>query len=544
MASICPPTFPSSRTEPISHTLSVVNSRFISSKPNRRSLHSGISLSRFSDSTLCCRCGGSSAGGGDDSDSGFEDSWRWDFGIQETIRNAIKRFENYLGSFKDASENGSVVTGDEEEDDWDWARWRKHFLEVEEEEQIVSILKSQLANAIEKEDYEDAAKIKVNIAAATTNDTVGKVMSYMKKYVDEESYRDAALLRDYAGAGLVGWWAGISEDHSDPYGRIIHISAEYGRYVARSYSPRQLATASAGAPLFEVYLTNSKHGGFKQQAVYLKRRGAPRDLYVPSVKPSGTSRGLDSHDVRDTKSKLFERNSEDTEDGEDRDDDSSFDTVLRDMIPGVKVKVVKMTAQEKVDMDLISKVIEQIIDEDEEEKDYENTDTEDEAKSENSEEQNDIELDSGNEVAEDSGKSRIAVEVIINDGFIQKMSRGTHVKDLLRVPAKLEKRDRLSFKFTVEEESSDHLPGGQLPQNKRPKLQGQLSMDHVMLDLVKSIGKGKVPMKVLKDVGELINLTLIQDRNRQPLSGSTMFNRIDVSPTLDPLNGDQLYLLI
>lgn len=36
----------------------------------------------------------------------------------------------------------------------------------------------------------------------------------------------------------VGWWSGISEDASDPYGRIIHISAEYGRYIARSYSPR------------------------------------------------------------------------------------------------------------------------------------------------------------------------------------------------------------------------------------------------------------------------------------------------------------------
>lgn len=39
---------------------------------------------------------------------------------------------------------------------------------------------SQLASAIESEDYEDAARIKVAIAAAATSDTVGRAMSYLK----------------------------------------------------------------------------------------------------------------------------------------------------------------------------------------------------------------------------------------------------------------------------------------------------------------------------------------------------------------------------
>lgn len=36
---------------------------------------------------------------------------------------------------------------------------------------------SQLGNAVYKEEYEDAARLKVAIAAAATNDSVGRVMS-------------------------------------------------------------------------------------------------------------------------------------------------------------------------------------------------------------------------------------------------------------------------------------------------------------------------------------------------------------------------------
>ncbi|KAH6773215.1 UvrB/UvrC domain protein [Perilla frutescens var. frutescens] len=544
MASICPPTFPSPRTDPNPQKFNFANSRFSSSKFGR-GLQSGVSLSRVSDSSLCCRCNDRRSSVGDSSDSGAEDTWRWSLGIQETFRNAIKRFDNYLSSLRDQRADGTLVVAekwrddDGEEEEWDWERWRKHFLEVDEQERIVSILKSQLANAIEREDYEEAARIKVAIAAAARSDTVGRVMSHLKKYVDEEQYGDAALIRDHAGAGLVGWWA--SEDANDPYGRIIHISAEYGRYIARSYSPRQLATASVGAPLFEVYLRNNKRGAYKQQAVYLKRRGAPEDLYIPSFKSPGGSRSLDSRDVRDNKSKLFERSSEETEDAEDRDDDIGFDNILRDMIPGVKVKVVKVTAPEKADRDILSKVIEQIIDEEEEEKDYEieSADTDTEIKSDNDDEHSDSDLDSGSEIAEEDEQHQIALQVVVGDGFLQRLSHGAHAKDLLRVPARLEKKGRMTFTFTVEEDSNEHLSGGdgQSAKSKRATLPGQRSIDHVMLDFVKSIGKGKIPMKVLKDVGELINQTLNQARNSQPLSGSTTFSRIDVSSSSDPLNG-------
>ncbi|KAK1396753.1 hypothetical protein POM88_006616 [Heracleum sosnowskyi] len=41
----------------------------------------------------------------------------------------------------------------------------------------------------------------------------------------------------YTKRGKVGWWAGVSQDHKDPYGHIIHIYPEHGRFVAKSYSP-------------------------------------------------------------------------------------------------------------------------------------------------------------------------------------------------------------------------------------------------------------------------------------------------------------------
>lgn len=458
----------------------------------------------------------------------------------------MKRFDDYVNSFWNQDKRaGSEVKGGldyegVELQDWDWEQWRKHFSDVDEQERIVSVLKSQLASAINREDYEDAARLKVAIAAATTNDTIAKAMSHLNRAVLEERYGDAALLRDYAGAGLVGWWAGISEDTHDPYGCIIHISAEHGRYVARSYSPRQLATAKDGAPLFEIFFI-SKKGEYKQQAVYLKRRKAPLDFPIPSFKTSAGTSNFDSLGSTEERSGLLEENAEDSTDSDERDEDSSLENTLRDLIPGVKVKVLKVTAPGKVDKDIISRVVEQIIEEEDEEQDIEleSTDADDEVKDENDEEEDDIVLDADNGIPYGEEQSQIAVKVVVG-GLVSKFAPGSQPKDLLRVPARLEKHGRFSFTFTVDEEDDNkRIAGGdgKTSPNKKAKLQGLRNVDHVMLDLAKFIGKGRIPMKVLKDVGELINLTLNQARNHQPLSGSTTFSRIDIPGNQDPLNG-------
>jgi hypothetical protein len=424
------------------------------------------------------------------------------------------------------------------EEDWDWERWRKHFDEVDEQELVVSLLKSQLSHAVSLEDYEDASSLKVAIAAAATNDTVGRVLSHLNRAIKEERYRDAAIVRDYAGAGLVGWWAGISEDSNDPYGRIIRISAEHGRYVARSYSPRQLATATAGIPLFEIFLTVNKKGEYKQQAVYLRRMRAPRDFTVVSSKPLDPTGSLNTLDSTANKPDLFAG----PEDSEDRDDDSNiaeglpgFDNVLRDMIPGVKFKVLNVTASENVDRDLISKVIEQMIDEEDEEKDgeLESVDTEDD-KGESDQEQKETEINASDGILDGEQQSEIGV-MCNSNGFVQKVSTGAPNKNLIRLPARLEKKGRLSFSFSVDKDERQ-----QVPKVKRKGLRNKKakhSIDHVMFDLANFMGRGRVPLRVLKDIGELLTFTLSRAQNRQLLSGSTTFNRIEIPASPDPLNG-------
>lgn len=456
---------------------------------------------------------------------------------------------------------GGVVGSEEEKDvdddrSWDWDRWRKHFDEVDEQECLVSFLKSRLKHAVYAEDYQDAARLKVAIAALATNDTVGRAMSHLHRAIEEERYRDAAFIRDNAGTGLVGWWSGTSKDNHNPRGLIIRITAEHGRYVARSYSPRQLASAADGVPLFEIFFRVNKMGEYKQQAVYLKRKG------VLSDSSNGLSKGLDSPnllnplDPVEEKDDIFIIGGEEAEDGDLRNEDSDiavglpvFQNILRDMIPGVNVKVLKLTTPGKVDKDVISKVIEQIIEEEEDEEeedeedeesekdsDFEDLEVEDKVKDDLQEK--DAELDSDVAFLENQGRNEVAVKIIVG-GLAQKLSGGFSAENRLRVPAKLEKKGRASFCFSVEKDVNEqNSPGKELnSMDKKSKPRGQSSIDHVMLDLAKFIGKEKIPMKVLKDLSELIKLSISQAQNYQPLSGSTSFNRIEISSSSDPLNG-------
>lgn len=213
---------------------------------------------------------------------------------------------------------------------------------------------------------------------------------------------------------------------------------------------------------------------------------------------------MDPLDPTTDRTDLISEAVKDKDDGEDGDDDdyisegSGFGNILQDMIPGVKIKVLKVTVPDKVDADHISKVVEQIMDveDDEKDTDVESSDAEDD-KDEGDKDKNGLAVDSGGGLIDGDEQNQLAVKFVVG-GLIQKMS-GTARKDVSRVPARLEKKGRLSFRFTVDEDKKELVSGviGRSPQNTKTMLQSQKSMDHIMLDLAKSIGRGKIPMKVI-----------------------------------------------
>lgn len=254
------------------------------------------------------------------------------------------------------------------------------------------------------------------------------------------------------------------------------------------------------------------------QAVYLKRKG------VLSDNSNGPFKGLDSPSVLNPLDPIEEKDDliiiggEEAEDGDIRNEDSDiavgfpvFQNILRDMIPGVKVKVLKLSTPGKVDKDVISKVIEQIIEEEEDEEeeeeeeeddvesekdtDFEDLEVEDKIKDDHQEKDAGLDADDG--FLENQGRNEVAIKIIVG-GLVQKLSGGVSSKNVLRVPAKLDRKGRSSFSFSIENVVNEHDSLGKEIKSldRKSKPQGQGSIDHVMLDLAKFVGKEKIPLKV------------------------------------------------
>ncbi|KAK3125976.1 hypothetical protein QOZ80_7BG0612220 [Eleusine coracana subsp. coracana] len=503
-----------------------------------------------------------------DADSGGEPRRRgWDAMLHDAFQGAVRRWSEYVSNYwpsaPAAKEAGigkgiksyreeEVMSGDEEYEEeeergvdevdgkWSWERWKRHFALIEESERLVDELQLQLRAAVQREDFRSAHKLKLAIAATAKNDTVGRAISDLNRAIKEERYRDATYIRDHAGVGLLGWWSGVSGNLSDPYGLIIHISAEHGRYVARSYDTRQLASNGPGFPIFEIYFAEA-NGGYHVQAVHLKPDDSDSDelpnmlrekLGIDNINISSSSVGS-KHEQFDGGVKMDDQARDDSDVAAGP---AGLRNLSSDSTALPRIKILKVVPMENVNQDYIINIFDQISedDDDNDDPDVENESSQDIGDEENNEE---AEAISAEENGDESGDES-DIEALISIDFVSENSNDfdshSSVEAFERLPARLEKRDRFSFSFYTEHHSKKK--DVEKVQQALKKTVGlgtsQLGDDgFVQLDRVKLSG-GSKKLSILQ-----LGIKQHNNKFQQKLHGVTHFNRIQMATSSDPLTG-------
>ncbi|CAN6318078.1 unnamed protein product [Urochloa humidicola] len=487
-----------------------------------------------------------------DADAGGEPRRRgWDAMLHDAFQGAVRRWSEYVGKYwspPPAVKEAEAMSGDEEEwkveeeeGKWSWEMWKRHFVLIEESERLVDELQLQLRAAVCREDYRSAHKLKLAIAATAKNDTVGRAISDLNRAIEQERYRDATYIRDHAGAGLLGWWSGISGNLSDPYGLIIRISAEHGRYVARSYDTRQLTSDGPGFPIFEIYFAEAD-GGYKVQAVHLKPDDSDPDQLPNMLREK---LGIDSINISSSSvgSKHEEFDGSINMDDQDNDDSNitaggpaGLKNLSSDSTAVPRIKILKVVPMENVNQDYIINIFDQISEEDD---DHDDPEVENESSHDIGDEDNNVgaETVSAEENGDESGDEN-DIEALISIDFISENNNDyashSSAEAFERIPARLEKIDRFSFSFYTEQYSKK-LDVGKAQQTLRKTVDLHNSQEgddgYVQLDRVKLSGSDK---KL-----SILQLGIKQHNNKvqQNLHGVTHFSRIQTPVSSDPLTG-------
>ncbi|CAO2193278.1 unnamed protein product [Urochloa humidicola] len=429
---------------------------------------------------------------------------------------------------------------------WDWTRWSRHFDEVEQAESYASLLQFQLEEAVENEDFAEAAKLKKAILEATGNDAVAHVMAELKSAIEEQRYQDASRLRRLAGTSLVGWWVGYAKDTDDSIGRIVRISPGVGRYVAKSYSPRQLVTASSGTPLFEIFLVREDDETYTMKVVHLRpTKGTSSASSISSTATEGPAKvenesSSESSAISDS---VTEEASADTtvkgnEDVEEKEQDvgSSKDSSVEGLksvlnffksrIPEFKVQVINVDVSEETE--LAANSSEELVQDDVKS-------TSENSLEEPATEELEQEEDSSEEDVDDESKST-EVKLFISGVVHNKEEAGA--KSYVRVPAEINNMEKDSFELYIPGKGSDRdLAETKAAKQKVADMAAKLASELMPSDVAKALwGTTKSSSKINKEVQELLRLTL--SKARVKLTENTIFNRIitDTSST-DPFSG-------
>ncbi|KAF3327970.1 protein EXECUTER 1 [Carex littledalei] len=458
-------------------------------------------------STPCCRCKKYNP-------SGESGGIRWNLLLQDAVQSAVKRCKEYLSTYWDTlckvEEELEELSGDKlkskenlkseenkvfpereekkEEHEWSWERWKQHIGETEENERLLQALKLQLKSAVAIEDFNSAERLKQAISIARKYDFVGRAISDLNRAIVEERYGDATDIRDHAGAGLIGWWAGLSENASDPYGLIVRITAEYGRYVAKSYSSRQLTSSSPGVPLFEVYFIKT-NGELKQQAVYIKPGNTKSSEFDNLVQKATISERLLSDSLFGQGPGIEDPNI-DVEEKDSSDNPNILNLSQDDTLPRFKLTIF-ITSSGKIDGDHIAKIfIGQILDEDDDEEE-ENDDEE----NDDGEFESDMENLSDEEIGIDEETGADAEQEIAYSSKSLRSENEKVADSLVHIPARLERKDRFSFTLHIDNDEKPKEDSGtqQLKKKNAAVIPPQQGADLVLPDLVKlgSMKKGR-----------------------------------------------------
>uniref|UniRef100_A0A2P2KIP3 Uncharacterized protein MANES_06G104200 n=1 Tax=Rhizophora mucronata TaxID=61149 RepID=A0A2P2KIP3_RHIMU len=425
--------------------------------------------------------------------------------------------------------------------EWDWSRWTRHFSEVEQSESFASVLKFQLEDAIEKENFLEAAKLKRAIQEATSKDTVAKIMSELKNAINEERYHDASRLCKHTGSGLVGWWVGYPGDSDDPFGRLVRITPGVGRFVGRSYSPRQLVTASPGTPLFEIFVVKDADERYVMQVVCLQRsRGS---LANSSGSPSKSAKGPSTSEVENASivdvqgSEVKEDTSQERGINIEGATDEGIKSVinfLKDKIPGLKVKVVNInvTGEAMEDSDSVKQLMQE-----DEEKAGSSENAEDEAGNLEEIQPEGVALGGGNSSSDDG--MDLDMKLFIG-GIVHNREDNATKEEYVRLPAEIKDMQKDSFVL--------HIPSRSLDYDSKESKASKLKVAAIAAKGVSELmppevakafwGTDKVSSKVSRNVREIVKLAVSQAQKQSSLSEYTTFSRITTTNSnLDPFDG-------
>ncbi|XP_021825964.1 protein EXECUTER 2, chloroplastic [Prunus avium] len=425
--------------------------------------------------------------------------------------------------------------------EWDWNRWSRHFSEIEQAESFASVLKFQLEDAIEKEDFQEAAKLKMCIAEATSKDTVAEIMSQLKNAIEEERYHDASRLCKYSGSGLVGWWVGYPKDSDDPFGRLIRITPGVGRFVGKSYSPRQLVTASPGSPLFEIFVVKNADGTHVMQVVYLHQPKA--NSTNSAVTPSKPEKGSSTSEVKNATLVDVQKNEGKAESSEEKginiegateEGIKSVINFLKKKIPGLKVKVMDVDVAKEVIEDENS--VNQLMQENSEKSDSDDS-SEDEVDNLDEIQPDEVTLGEGSDTTQD--EKDLDMKLFIG-GVVHNDDDAPIKDEYVRRPAEIKDVERDSFVLHIPGRSLDHDTRESKASKVKVAALAAKSVSELMpSDVAKAFwNSDKVSPKVTRNMREIVKLAVSQAQKRSRLSEYTTFNRISTSSgDLDPFDG-------